>query len=56
MPEYKRLEDAVEDYLRHRRARGKAVTTVTNETYVRIDTANARVGCSRGAGWPIAAA
>jgi integrase len=34
MPEYKRLEDAVEDYVRHRRVRGKAVTTVTNETYV----------------------
>ena len=34
LPEYKRLGEAVEDYIRHRRARGKASTTVTNETYV----------------------
>ncbi len=34
MPEYKRLEEAVEDYVRYRRARGKADATVTNEGYV----------------------
>jgi hypothetical protein len=34
MPEPKRLVEVVEDYVRYRRARGKAASTTTNEMYV----------------------
>lgn len=34
MQQHKRLREAVEEYVRHRSARGRAKTTVTNETYV----------------------
>ncbi len=34
MPEHKRPAEAIDDYERHRLARGKAASTVINEMYV----------------------